>query len=411
LDEEGDPVRQAQIFLFRKSVIAGRSRIAIQSNATTDSAGEFHASRLAPGTYFVGVQARPWYAQNAKWLQTNGEGEQATPGANLDVTYPMTYYADARDPASASPIAVAEGSSVRIQMTLQAVPAVRVEVSGLDPKPNRGRAVLAFQSGPGGFPIMSPVQNLSSNGREYLAGLAPGHYTFTFQEFHEGGIEFSGMKSVDVGANSTIDMASRAEPAITGRVVLEGDQPITGPLSVVLVSTLPGQNATAQVNVDGTFVVRNHQPLLTGRYELRLQGPQGLYLKSISAKGAKFVEGELEIAEGASVQLSLIAAKGVTHLDGIALKDEKPFAGAMVLLIPKDQNRSDFIRRDQSDSDGTFTLPDVPPGLYTLLAIDNGHDLAYGEPAVIGPYLAEGQVISMPDQSASPVTVRVLPRH
>ena len=85
-------------------------------------------------------------------------------------------------------------------------------------------------------------------------------------------------------------------------------------------------------------------------------------------------------------------------------------AAAMVLLVPQDLNRSLIIRRDQSDSDGTFTLREIPPGRYTLLAIDDGSGLAYADPAAIQPYLAGGQVIDIPMADAGPVKVQVVAR-
>jgi hypothetical protein len=35
-------------------------------------------------------------------------------------------------------------------------------------------------------------------------------------------------------------------------------------------------------------------------------------------------------------------------------------------------------RRDESDSDGTYTLRDVLPGRYRMLAIDDGWELEWG---------------------------------
>jgi hypothetical protein len=135
------------------------------------------------------------------------------------------------------------------------------------------------------------------------------------------------------------------------------------------------------------------------------------YVKSIAAKGAAVYGGTVEIAEGASVQLSVLAAKGVrSKLDGIALKDDKPVAAAMVLLVPQELNRKALIRRDQSDSDGTFTLPEIVPGRYTLLAIDDGRELAYQDPDVIKPYLPGGQLIEFPLKSDAPVKVKVVSR-
>jgi hypothetical protein len=68
----------------------------------------------------------------------------------------------------------------------------------------------------------------------------------------------------------------------------------------------------------------------------------------------------------------------------------------MVLLLPRDSNHGGYIPRDQSDSDGTFTLNLVEPGRYTLVAIDDGRDLAYQDAAAVKPYLEQGQVIDVP---------------
>ncbi|MGC2659950.1 MAG: carboxypeptidase-like regulatory domain-containing protein, partial [Bryobacteraceae bacterium] len=86
-----------------------------------------------------------------------------------------------------------------------------------------------------------------------------------------------------------------------------------------------------------------------------------------------------------------------------------PCPAAMILLLPADGN-PDLIRRDQSDSDGTFTLPDVLPGRYTLVAIDNGHDLAYQDRAVMEKYLAQGQTVEIPLKNTAQITVKVQPR-
>jgi len=49
-----------------------------------------------------------------------------------------------------------------------------------------------------------------------------------------------------------------------------------------------------------------------------------------------------------------------------------------------------LFRRDQSDSDGSFTLPDIVPGMYTVVAIADGWELEWTNPEVLKPYLAGG---------------------
>src|SRR5258708_3148345 len=70
-----------------------------------------------------------------------------------------------------------------------------------------------------------------------------------------------------------------------------------------------------------------------------------------------------------------------------------PSAGAMIVLGPGDPVHNQILfRRDQSDSDGTFTLTAVP-GKYTLLALENGWELEWSNPAMLKPYMALGESV------------------
>jgi len=72
----------------------------------------------------------------------------------------------------------------------------------------------------------------------------------------------------------------------------------------------------------------------------------------------------------------------------------------MIVLVPRnpEENR-DRIRRAESDLDGSFSLPNVIPGSYTILAIENGWDLDWAEPAVLAGYLKHGQTFEVGDRS------------
>jgi hypothetical protein len=56
-------------------------------------------------------------------------------------------------------------------------------------------------------------------------------------------------------------------------------------------------------------------------------------------------------------------------------------------------------RRDQSDSDGSFSLRDVVPGQYTVVAIEDGWELDWAEPQVIARYLPSGIPVTVSDKS------------
>ena len=78
-------------------------------------------------------------------------------------------------------------------------------------------------------------------------------------------------------------------------------------------------------------------------------------------------------------------------LEGIAKLAGKPVSGAMIVLVPKDSEADrELFRRDQSDLDGSFSLPNVIPGTYTACAIEDGWDLDWSTLGVITPYCERG---------------------
>ena len=80
----------------------------------------------------------------------------------------------------------------------------------------------------------------------------------------------------------------------------------------------------------------------------------------------------------------------------------------MILLVPQDpENNLPLFRRDQSDSDGSFTLSPVLPGRYTLLALENGWDLQWSDAAVLKPFLANGDPIVVDTKGNHNLRVKV----
>ncbi len=80
----------------------------------------------------------------------------------------------------------------------------------------------------------------------------------------------------------------------------------------------------------------------------------------------------------------------------------------LVLLIPASgENLEDDFRMDQSDSDGTFALREILPGKFLLMAIENGWDLEWTNPAVLKPFRERADVIEIVPGDAKNVAVNV----
>jgi len=156
------------------------------------------------------------------------------------------------------------------------------------------------------------------------------------------------------------------------------------------------------------------QRVPTGRYEVVVWSPGKTYsIAHIAADGAEISGHTLIVAPGSSPSVSLTVASGSMDIQGIVTRAGKGFAGAMVVLVPKNPEIDrDLFLRDQSDLDGTFLLRGVVPGAYMLLAIENGWDLDWAQPGVIAAYLKHGRRITVGKQDgrltnlADPVEVQ-----
>jgi hypothetical protein len=85
-------------------------------------------------------------------------------------------------------------------------------------------------------------------------------------------------------------------------------------------------------------------------------------------------------------------------LSGVATLDEKPSAGAMVLLVPvtiEDPNSITMLRQDQTNTDGSYELTDVIPGQYILVAIDHGWQINWGDRSTLRRYLMGGVPVDL----------------
>ena len=127
--------------------------------------------------------------------------------------------------------------------------------------------------------------------------------------------------------------------------------------------------------------------------------------------GSRVHTGDLvTVQDRAQTIIARISADGV-RVEGFAMKVEKGKAekgasGVMVLLIPRDPAAfPNLVRRDQSDTDGSFAIRDVAPGEYTAIALENAWDLDWTRTEVLARYLTAGIPVSVKDTRDKAVTL------
>ena len=105
-DENGDPVRRANLTLYGVAHDEGTRQVEPSRSGSTDDLGAYELGPVLPGTYFMSVHAEPWYAVRPPASTSGDNALSRQIDSALDVAYPVTYYADTGDPDSATPIQV-----------------------------------------------------------------------------------------------------------------------------------------------------------------------------------------------------------------------------------------------------------------------------------------------------------------
>jgi len=399
-DEQSEPVRDANIQLFRMSLKNGKTSTEIAGQTMTDDRGIYLLSHQEPGTYFIAVIAKPWYAESFRGVAfVSGRNSIAITDSaqaaqsELDVTYPVTFYPGTADPNGATPIILKSGDRASADITLSPVPALHLRITGVDPA--QGNAANLTQRVIGDYPLPLPTQvNFSQKGEAYIEGIPPGQFDLSLQSW--GNTPSFREKRISISENGQTDVAdATVEPHVSGVLSVENGKPLPNQAYLQFRNTASGQAFGAQVSAKGEFEVTGGS-VRPGTYEILVGGIADALVRSLSAEGAKVTGHELEIADGASVRLNITLSLGSGRIDGTAIHEGKPMSGAMIVLVPQDlEHNSTLVRRDQSDSDGTFSLYSVLPGKYTVIALANGWDLQWMNPGVLQPYLAGGESIEV----------------
>jgi len=401
LDEAGDPIRRAMVSVYIDDHSTGIDQIHPSRMTQTDDQGTYEITPLMPGTYFLSASAQPWYA-----VHPNSESEgdpgvakpetststQPTADRSLDVAYPTSYYPDVTDADSATPIPIRGGERIDVDIHLNPVPALRL-IFRVPANDTNGYTFPQIQQPAfdGDTPIQAVTTRLISPGVMEVSGIPAGRYNLIFN----GAGAPTEMNGVDFNRDGEVIESSGSEAMSTVKVSAQVPAEATIPAHLA-VGLRSGHRMLANwKNLDdkGEAQIDRIPP---GKYEVLVWGPPKPYtITHMSAEGAAVSGHTLTVTAGSSPSLSLTLVGGSYEIDGTAKRAGKPVPGAMVFLVPKNIETDRDFRRDQTDLDGSFTLRNIVPGSYTLLAIENGWDLDWSKPDVISAYLGHGRKIEV----------------
>jgi hypothetical protein len=375
VDSSGDPVENASVQVLRWATVDGRRQVRPFRSGWTGDDGAYAVGYLPAGSYLVAVTGEPWYGQPPR---QDGSA----------VTFPPCFHPNTPDPRAATPIVLRPGQETTADFTLTPAPAFTLTLRARKAQPTQLR--LASEGIHGSSTWHSAVQGSSSP--VYSFRLVPGRYTaWTWG----GDAPVAGTQTIELGYHDTELNLGEDEPGNVEAVVgLAGVKPAEVPnLGLALVSEDGSGGNPRMISRDGALKYSSMPP---GRYRLALigAGAKEAYIDSVSAEGARFAKGVLEVVAGTTARLRVAVSGNGGHVEGKVYRAGRPFPGALVVLAPpSDTGDPSDNQGFVSDSDGSFEYKCVKPGEYRIFAVEDGSELEYTNPAAIAPHLKSARPV------------------
>jgi hypothetical protein len=393
IDESGDSVRNARVMLFVESHQGGIKRISPRGADTTDDEGYYEFAALAPGNYFVSVSAKPWYAFHLS--PSARSGGSSSPGPTpLDVGYPTTYNNGATDSQSATPFPLLAGDHAQIDVHLSPVPVVHLMFRVAEDQQQFRMPQLQRR-------VFDTVEYVQNEGIQSIApgvfelnGVPAGKYTVILPDSQSGRPQQSSQITLDKDGQELDISRGEAMASVKLSVKIPHQSPGSQQVTIGLQDSRMRVIAANVIDAAGDVTLESIPP---GKYALVAFSADKRYsvIRTVFS-GVATSNNVLTLTPGSSLSGTVFLALGVVSVEGFVHRGGRPSSGVMVALIPKDpQSHLDMFRRDQSDSDGSFALPAVIPGTYTLIAVEDAWGFQWLQPDVLNRYLQHGQNLTI----------------
>jgi hypothetical protein len=377
----------------------------------TDDRGVYRMYGMAPGTYIVSAGGTSRIAMTMR-------------GGAYDTDVPTYAPSSTRDTASEVLLRAGEEVTADIQYRGEPGHAISGSISGVVSNTSGtlifGGGTVALIDVKSRTMVTETQAPMTNNYAFAFYGIPDGEYELSAQQFTAGrDIRGSEPKRLKVqGADLTgISLTMNAMPAITGRVILDrntradcvkrresalqetligarrqksaaktGDAK-SAPAADLIPMQFTEQYSESVPDDKGDFTLRN---LHAGTYRLNLQPPSAAwYVRSIALGANMRTSDPTVISEGITLKSQTVSGLTVTISEGaagirgrvVAGENQQLSSRTMVYVVPAEkENANDLLRflEARVASDSRFTIGNVPPGDYFLVALASEDDRPAG---------------------------------
>jgi protocatechuate 3,4-dioxygenase beta subunit len=412
LDEDGEPLARALVTVQRYQYVRGERQLTSAGGDQTDDRGQYRVFGLPPGDYYVSATA-------GGLAQILGRGFQFAAGALAGagrggrgaffggppvedaepVGYAPTYYPGVTSAADATKVTVAPGQElggIDFQVQLVAMSTVSGTVIG-----SSGPVLVMLVPQDRGGVFRGQVLRAGSqaDGSFAIANVPPGHYTAIARSGGRGEDPRIGTQAVTVAGDNVTGISIALQPGVSlaGYITVESsgtpapvdysgfrvDAPDVDPLPFVG----GGPNTSgSRAEKNGAFQING---LLPGRHYIRVNGQGSWSLQSVSVAGRDVTDEPVDLKSGQNVDsVSIVLTDRSTQVTG-TVRDAagNPVQQITVIAFSADQqywhSQSRQIQAVRVDQSGVFHLRGLPPGDYSVAAVDDAEEGEWFDPSYL----------------------------
>lgn len=389
VDEQGRPAKYAEVSAWTMTPnIGGVSWFKVQL-AYTDANGHYELRDLAPGTYLLSA------------------------GTRLSFTpYETVFYPASNSARSALRFQVQPGAKLdRLDFRLFEAPQyhIRGSVSG---RTTQEHTSLSVQPCPDGEqPLASTIASatVGAAGAFEVDRVGPGTYCLRYSESDANFIHTLafGTTRVTVADRDLEGVQLQANPGhdVEGRIT--GAPATREPLFINLypVAPYPANGVLAKVDAEKKSFVFPH--VLPIDYRISITAVAGFYVKSIRQGIDDFSSGLYPAGQAGPLTLDFAPARG--RLSGRVDLSQVLSPHVAVILLPQGawKQRSDLRKMGYASASGEFSIADLAPGTYKILAWANYDPALAQSPEFLD--LLPGTLITLADGEQRSMDLRPVP--
>lgn len=409
-DENNQPIEGIQVRLERWQIVEGHKQLEFVNGTQTNDQGSFRIARLRPATYFLCFKSA-----NA-WHDYNIVGPRAVAGKG----YGTEFYPGVSDLASATPIPIHFGSQVNVQQSLALQPTYQVSGTVVGAGPALRGVMLRVLDAAGDSPQNS-VHLDRGTGHFQISGVPAGSYVLLAEAWIHAA---SGNSAEQRRLSAALPISVTAD---TSGLLLALGPGVSIPIRIDDETSHDAPRYQRQVYLRMTSELSRNfsrsmgaaldprdqgrpaviEDLFPGAYQVdaQLNGPG--YVAALRCGDVDLLRSDLTVgATGSLPPIDVTVRDDGAQLSGTVAQNGRPAAAGVVIYSANYPNRSRLVR---SDASGCFSVANLAPGDYEVLALQDPENLEYRNPAAMQDYLGRATSVTLSPSGQSAISLELSP--